>query len=74
MYLTPILQSGTKIDEQTKLKFTSFFKTVIIELDKEAYGPDNHVAEWHRGSQEDEFDGFTVSSTVLYAYWQLLSK
>lgn len=43
------------------MKFTSFLKTVIIELDKEAYGPDNHVVEWHRGSQEEEIDGFTVS-------------
>ncbi|XP_064404578.1 SWI/SNF-related matrix-associated actin-dependent regulator of chromatin subfamily D member 1-like [Halichondria panicea] len=54
-------KSGTVADELTKMKLTSFFKTVIIELDKEAYGPDNHVTEWHRGNPEEECDGFSIS-------------
>ncbi len=48
------------------MKLTSFFKTVIIELDKEAYGPDNHVTEWHRGNPEEECDGFSVSTHSLF--------
>ena len=54
------LQSGTKLDAKTKLKFTSFFKNVVVELDKEAYGPDNHLAEWHSGANTEASDGFTV--------------
>ncbi len=53
-------------DELTKMKLTSFFKTVIIELDKEAYGPDNHVTEWHRGNPEEECDGFSVSYIPIH--------
>jgi SWI/SNF-related matrix-associated actin-dependent regulator of chromatin subfamily D len=37
---------------------------VVIELDKELYGPDNHLAEWHRSSSSSssaELDGFTVT-------------
>lgn len=31
-----------------KKKFSSFFKSLVIELDKELYGPDNHLVEvWH---------------------------
>lgn len=26
-------------------KFSSFFKSLVIELDKELYGPDNHLVE-----------------------------
>lgn len=28
-----------------KRKFSSFFKSLVIELDKELYGPDNHLVE-----------------------------
>lgn len=28
-----------------KKKFSSFFKSLVIELDKELYGPDNHLVE-----------------------------
>lgn len=38
-------QTGDKPDLKSKLKFTSFFKSVIVELDKEMYGPDNHLIE-----------------------------
>lgn len=59
----PSLQMGSKPDVKTKLKFTSFFKSVVVELDKEAYGPDNHLAEWHRKANSEDSDGFTVSLT-----------
>ena len=49
---------------RTKLKFSSFFKNVVIELDKDAYGPDNHLAEWHRTDKSEETDGFTVSPSL----------
>ena len=39
------VQAGERPDTKAKLKFTSFFKSVIIELDKDMYGPDNHLIE-----------------------------
>uniref|UniRef100_A0A1I7ZDI0 SWIB domain-containing protein n=1 Tax=Steinernema glaseri TaxID=37863 RepID=A0A1I7ZDI0_9BILA len=44
----------------TKRKFSSFFKSLVIELDKDIYGPDNHLVEWHRTPQTNETDGFQV--------------
>ncbi|KAG2468275.1 SMRD1 regulator, partial [Polypterus senegalus] len=32
-----------------KRKFSSFFKSLVIELDKDLYGPDNHLVEASRG-------------------------
>ncbi|KAG8447008.1 hypothetical protein GDO86_014450 [Hymenochirus boettgeri] len=43
-----------------KRKFSSFFKSLVIELDKDLYGPDNHLVEWHRMSTTQETDGFQV--------------
>uniref|UniRef100_A0AAY4B8L3 DM2 domain-containing protein n=1 Tax=Denticeps clupeoides TaxID=299321 RepID=A0AAY4B8L3_9TELE len=43
-----------------KRKFSSFFKSLVIELDKELYGPDNHLVEWHRTPTTQETDGFQV--------------
>lgn len=43
-----------------KRKFSSFFKSLVIELDKDIYGPDNHLVEWHRTQQTNETDGFQV--------------
>ncbi|XP_056628026.1 SWI/SNF-related matrix-associated actin-dependent regulator of chromatin subfamily D member 2 isoform X2 [Triplophysa dalaica] len=43
-----------------KRKFSSFFKSLVIELDKELYGPDNHLVEWHRMPATQETDGFQV--------------
>ena len=57
-------QTGAKIDTRTKLKFSWFFKNVVVELDKEAYGPDNHLAEWHREANSEDIDGFTVRSSA----------
>ncbi|XP_060552396.1 SWI/SNF-related matrix-associated actin-dependent regulator of chromatin subfamily D member 1-like isoform X2 [Ruditapes philippinarum] len=45
---------------KTKRKFSSFFKSLVIELDKELYGPDNHLVEWHRTQNTQETDGFQV--------------
>lgn len=35
-----VLQPGKQ-----KKKFSSFFKSLVIELDKDLYGPDNHLVE-----------------------------
>ena len=43
-----------------KRKFSSFFKSLIIELDKEMYGPDSNFVEWHRSPTTQETDGFQV--------------
>merc|ERR1712045_1011736 len=58
---------GRLIDEdkradpsKTKRKFSSFFKSLVIELDKNMYGPDNHLVEWHRTPTTQETDGFQV--------------
>ncbi len=44
------------------MMFTSFFKNLVVELDREAYGPDHHLAEWYRtaNTATEEHDGFTV--------------
>ncbi|XP_067638864.1 brahma-associated protein of 60 kDa isoform X1 [Eurosta solidaginis] len=56
-----LLEDG-KGDPTTKIKrkFSSFFKSLVIELDKELYGPDNHLVEWHRTHTTQETDGFQV--------------
>uniref|UniRef100_UPI00358FAD83 SWI/SNF-related matrix-associated actin-dependent regulator of chromatin subfamily D member 1-like isoform X4 n=1 Tax=Myxine glutinosa TaxID=7769 RepID=UPI00358FAD83 len=43
-----------------KRKFSSFFKSLVIELEKDLYGPDNHLVEWHRTQTTQETDGFQV--------------
>lgn len=55
-------ESGqAKPDPRTpKRKFSSFFKSLIIELDKEMYGPDTNFVEWHRNPSTQETDGFQV--------------
>nr|XP_006824916.1 PREDICTED: SWI/SNF-related matrix-associated actin-dependent regulator of chromatin subfamily D member 1-like [Saccoglossus kowalevskii] len=52
--------NAPKYDVKTKRKFSSFFKSLVIELDKDLYGPDNHLVEWHRTSTTTETDGFQV--------------
>ncbi|XP_071812020.1 SWI/SNF-related matrix-associated actin-dependent regulator of chromatin subfamily D member 1-like isoform X2 [Apostichopus japonicus] len=49
-----------KYEAKQKRKFSSFFKSLVIELDKDLYGPDNHLVEWHRTSNTNETDGFQV--------------
>merc|ERR1719151_174233 len=44
-----LLDEDKKADpSKSKRKFSSFFKSLVIELDKDLYGPDNHLVEWHR--------------------------
>lgn len=43
-----------------KRKFSSFFRSLVIELDKDLYGPDSHLVEWHRTNATAETDGFQV--------------
>ncbi|CAF1230578.1 unnamed protein product [Adineta steineri] len=51
----------TKYDQgKAKRKFSSFFRSLVIELDKDLYGPDNHLVEWHRTNATAETDGFQV--------------
>ncbi|XP_071498197.1 SWI/SNF-related matrix-associated actin-dependent regulator of chromatin subfamily D member 1-like [Diadema antillarum] len=52
--------SAPKYDTRQKRKFSSFFKSLVIELDKDLYGPDNHLVEWHRTATTTETDGFQV--------------
>ncbi|XP_022079739.1 SWI/SNF-related matrix-associated actin-dependent regulator of chromatin subfamily D member 1-like isoform X2 [Acanthaster planci] len=52
--------NAPKYESKQKRKFSSFFKSLVIELDKELYGPDNHLVEWHRTSTTTETDGFQV--------------
>ncbi|VEL39925.1 unnamed protein product [Protopolystoma xenopodis] len=47
-------------DLKFRRKFSSFFKSLVIELDRELYGPDNHLVEWHRTPSTAETDGFQV--------------
>ncbi|XP_062569941.1 SWI/SNF-related matrix-associated actin-dependent regulator of chromatin subfamily D member 1-like isoform X3 [Saccostrea cucullata] len=54
--------ASAKLNDTSKMKrkFSSFFKSLVIELDKELYGPDNHLVEWHRTPTTQETDGFQV--------------
>lgn len=52
--------SGKHESQKNKRKFSSFFKSLVIELDKDLYGPDNHLVEWHRTNNTNETDGFQV--------------
>ena len=38
----------------------------VIELDKDLYGPDNHLVEWHRTPTTQETDGFQVERNALW--------
>ena len=56
-----LLDDAAKVDpSKVKRKFSSFFKSLVIELDKDLYGPDNHLVEWHRTATTQETDGFQV--------------
>jgi SWI/SNF-related matrix-associated actin-dependent regulator of chromatin subfamily D len=56
-----LLDDGKSDPSKVKRKFSSFFKSLVIELDKDLYGPDNHLVEWHRTATTQETDGFQVS-------------
>merc|ERR1719499_933326 len=53
-------EDKTAEPSKNKKKFSSFFKSLVIELDKDMYGPDNHLVEWHRTTTTQETDGFQV--------------
>ncbi len=56
-----LLDDEKKVDNmKSKRKFSSFFKSLVIELDKDLYGPDNHLVEWRRITTTQETDGFQV--------------
>jgi len=55
-----LLEDNKSDPNKIKRKFSSFFKSLVIELDKELYGPDNHLVEWHRTHTTQETDGFQV--------------
>lgn len=56
-----LLEDSKNDPNKVKRKFSSFFKSLVIELDKELYGPDNHLVEWHRTLTTQETDGFQVN-------------
>lgn len=55
-----LLEDTKSEPNKIKRKFSSFFKSLVIELDKDLYGPDNHLVEWHRTLTTQETDGFQV--------------
>lgn len=55
-----LLEDNKSDPNKVKRKFSSFFKSLVIELDKDLYGPDNHLVEWHRTHTTQETDGFQV--------------
>jgi SWI/SNF-related matrix-associated actin-dependent regulator of chromatin subfamily D len=55
-----LLEDNKSDPNKIKRKFSSFFKSLVIELDKDLYGPDNHLVEWHRTHTTQETDGFQV--------------
>lgn len=44
-YIVFYLQNSKNSDNRQKRKFSSFFRSLVIELDKDLYGPDNHLVE-----------------------------
>lgn len=54
------IEGGLNDTRMPKRKFSSFFKSLVIELDSAIYGPDNHLVEWHRTANTLETDGFQV--------------
>ena len=61
-----LLEDSKNDPNKVKRKFSSFFKSLVIELDKELYGPDNHLVEWHRTLTTQETDGFQVRFCKRY--------
>uniref|UniRef100_A0AC34QLQ1 DM2 domain-containing protein n=1 Tax=Panagrolaimus sp. JU765 TaxID=591449 RepID=A0AC34QLQ1_9BILA len=41
--LTNSANANAQLAARTKRKFSTFFKSLVIELDKDIYGPDNHL-------------------------------
>ena len=62
----PVAAASSKFP---KRKFSSFFKSLVIELDKDLYGPDNHLVEWHRTNATQETDGFQVCKLAKTSFY-----
>ncbi|PAA94586.1 hypothetical protein BOX15_Mlig012934g3 [Macrostomum lignano] len=41
-------------------RFTSYLNSLVVELDRGLYGPDQHLAEWNRAEGLPDTDGFVV--------------
>ncbi|KAG8507204.1 SWI/SNF-related matrix-associated actin-dependent regulator of chromatin subfamily D member 1 [Galemys pyrenaicus] len=52
--------AAAKFGSKAKRKFSSFFKSLVIELDRDLYGPDKYLIEWYRTASTQETDGFQV--------------
>ena len=59
---------------KSKRKFSSFFKSLVIELDKDLYGPDNHLVEWRRIATTQETDGFQVRTNLFSNFFHEFPK
>lgn len=62
---------GKLLDDpgKQKKKFSSFFKSLVIELDKDLYGPDNHLVEVsskHRGGTTHSPAEFALISEIIH--------
>ncbi|CAJ0570272.1 unnamed protein product, partial [Mesorhabditis spiculigera] len=54
------LDGQVEDDEQRRQKFSTYLKSLVLELDREMYGPDNCLVEWHRFPNCNETDGFQI--------------
>ena len=50
-----------------KRKFSTYFKSLVIELDRELYGPDNHLVEVHYSSDKGDTILDLVKQNVKYS-------
>lgn len=50
-----------------KRKFSTYFKSLVIELDRELYGPDNHLVEVHYSNDEGDTILDLVKQNVKYS-------
>lgn len=58
-----------------KKKFSSFFKSLVIELDKELYGPDNHLVEVSTTNKQTNKQRYTDGSVyIIWNDWVFLIK
>ena len=79
----PVFLQNPKPNDPAKMKrkFSSFFKSLVIELDKELYGPDNHLVEvLHQGAASyatlqlgpPYYTNLTLEVLSLVCVWQML--
>ena len=60
-------QSNKTETNRQKRKFSSFFRSLVIELDKDLYGPDNHLVEvshHHRQAIDESYFSLVQLYTV----------